>query len=99
MRNRRHASWQNDLDYGMMVFAQSGIYPTFWFQRRKWIKVRRELYYNKPDKSKLERFSLEQVALSFLLLLGGMVFGLIAHVVESCIFIVEQYAEKRLDFK
>ena len=72
MKHRKHASWQSDLDHGLMVFDQSGIYATYWFQRRKWINVRRELYYSRPDNTNLERFTLEQVAVTFLLLLGGM---------------------------
>ena len=77
----------------MMVFAQSGIYPTYWFQG-KWTKVRRELYYNKPNKSDLEPFSLEQVALSFLLLLVGITFGILAQVTESCINLLEKRIAK-----
>ena len=84
MRRRRHTKWMDDFDTGMMILGQSGIYDTFWFQERKWVNVRRELFYRGGVSGELEAFTLEQMAMPFVLLLAGIGAAVAGLLVERC---------------
>ena len=72
-----------EFDYGMMVLAESGIHNTPAYNYGTPLRIRRELFYSKPDLANdLHPFALKHTAFQFMFLIFGLCIALIAFLVE-----------------
>ena len=82
MRAKRFAPWLEEFDHGMIVLSQSGLPDAFWYNRRKWTQIRRELFYAASSEDELEPLTMRQMAFPLMFLVGGLLLGAAAFCIE-----------------